>query len=101
MSSASAARRGQPDLFGPEPQGDLFGSDPAPAAYRPDPDRVRRRLARILGEARAAEKMPWEPTQLSLYRIIVPQMSLWLPDEEAAQWRLDFERELSRLQQAD
>lgn len=100
MSSASPVRRPQGDLFGPEPQADLFGPDPAPA-YRPDPDRVRRRLARILGEARAAAKMPWEPTQLSLYRTIVPQMTLWLPEDEAARWRLDFDRELTRLDRGD
>ena len=82
-----------------EPQPDLFGPAPAPA-YRPDPDKVRRRLLKILAEARAAAATPWERSQLSLYRIIFPQMSLFLPEEEGAQLRLEFEAELARLEAA-
>lgn len=89
-----------PDLFAPEPEPDLFGAEAARPACRPDPDRVRRRLERILAEARGFGTMPWEPTQLSLYRTIVPQMTLWLPDDEAAQWRLDFETEMARFEEA-
>jgi len=40
------------DLFQDDAQPDLFGSEPAPA-YRPDPDKVRARLHKILAEARA------------------------------------------------
>lgn len=95
--------RPQADLFAPVPgekQPDLFGPATEPAAYQPDPDKVRRRLERIVGEARAAASMPWDGSKLSLYRTIVPQMALWLPEEEAAQWRLDFEQELDRLEAA-
>ena len=95
--------RPQADLFAAapgEPQPDLFGPAPASPAYRPDLDKVRRRLERIVGEARAAASMPWDWAKLSLYRTIVPQMALWLPEEEAAQWRLDFEQELERLEAA-
>jgi hypothetical protein len=93
------ARHNQPDLFG-DSQPELFAGDAAPVAYHPDPDRVRRRLRRILAEARAAATVPWEPTRAGLYRTIVPQMTLSLPDEEAAQWRLDFEAEMARLDEA-
>jgi hypothetical protein len=92
-------RHNQSDLFG-DPQSELFPAEAGPVAYRPDPDRVRRRLQRILAEARGASAMPWEPTQLSLYRTIVPQMTLSLPEEEAAQWRFDFETEVARLEEA-
>jgi hypothetical protein len=88
-----------PDFFEEEAQPDLFGAEPAPA-YRPDPDKVRRRLEKILAEARAAQKMPWEPTTVSLYRTIFPQMTNWLPEDEGAQLRFDFETELARLQAA-
>jgi hypothetical protein len=82
-----------------EPQPDMFG--PAPVqVYRPDPEKVRRRLHSMLAEARAAKTMPWERTTLALYRTIFPQMSNWLPEEEAAQLRLDFEVELKRLEAA-
>jgi hypothetical protein len=87
-----------PDLFDDERQGDLFGAESF--AYRPDPDKVRARLHKILAEARAADAVPWGPTRLSLYRTIVPQMAGFLPDEEGAQLRFEFEQELARLEAA-
>ena len=92
-------RAGQPDFFGEEEQPDLFG-DSRPPVYRPDPDKVRARLHKILGEARAAQRLPWEPTRVSLYRTILPQMTLWLPEDEGAQLRFEFETELVRLDAA-
>lgn len=80
----------QPDLFA--------GQAPGPAPWRPDPDKVRARLERILGEARAAQTVPWERSQASLYRTIVPDMTRWLPDEEAAAWRAEFDAQMARLQ---
>jgi hypothetical protein len=93
------ARHNQPDLFG-DPQAELFAADSAPVVYRPDPDRVRRRLGRILSEARTAQTLPWDRSRADLYRMIVPQMTLSLPEEEAAQWRFDFEAEMERLEAA-
>jgi hypothetical protein len=72
---------------------------PAPV-YRADPDKVRARLHKILAEARAAEVVPWENARTSLYRTIFPQMTRWLPDEEAAQLRFEFEAEMERLKAA-
>jgi hypothetical protein len=94
------ARTGEPDLFETEDQADLFGPEAAPPAYRPDPDKVRARLHKILAEARAAQKLPWEPTTVSLYRTIFPQMANWLPEDEGAQLRFEFETELARLKAA-
>jgi hypothetical protein len=91
--------RSQLDLFEPDAQPDLFGAPDVPA-YRPDPDKVRSRLHRILAEARAAQAMPWEPTTVSLYRLIFPQMTQYLPEEEGAQLRFAFEVELERLKAA-
>ena len=89
-------RHDQPDLFGGT-QTELFDAEPAPKVFRGDPDRVRARLEAILAQARAADAVPWDRNQLRVYRTIVPQMTLWLPEDEAAQWRLDFETELERL----
>ena len=89
----------QPNLFGGDAQDDLFGAD-LPPAYRPDPDKVRRRLEKILAEARAAQKLPWKPTTVSLYRTVFPQMTDWLSKEEGAQLRFEFETELARLEAA-
>lgn len=82
------ARTGQPDLFGAE----------AAPAYRTNPDKVRARLHKILSQARAAQTSPWEPTRVSLYRTIFPQMTLWLPEDEGAQLRFEFETEMARLE---
>ena len=82
------------------PQLDLFGGEAAPV-YRPNLDKVRARLQKILAEARAAQAMPWEPTQLSLYRKIFPQMTHFLPEEEVrAIAQFWFEQELARLKAA-
>ena len=75
------APNGQSDLFRVEEQPDLFGHS-RPPAYRPDPDKVRARLYKILAEARRAQRLPSEPTRVSLYRTIFPQMTLWLPEDE-------------------
>jgi hypothetical protein len=93
------AQSDNPDDAPEEMQADLFGAPDVPA-YRPDPDKVRSRLHRILAEARAARAMPWEPTTVSLYRTIFPQMTQYLPEDEGAQLRFQFEEELARLQAA-
>ena len=93
------AQDGEPDFFDNDTQRDLFGSAPAPA-YRPDPDKVRSRLHKILAEARAAETLPWEPTTVSLYRTIFPQMAGFLPADEGAQLCFQFDEELARLKAA-
>jgi hypothetical protein len=87
-------------LFETEPQAELFKPDEAPPAYRRDPDDVRARLHRILAEARAAETLPWDRDKLLVYRTIFPQMTGWLPEEEAAQLRFEFEAEMARLKAA-
>ncbi|MGH6812985.1 MAG: hypothetical protein ACREDM_11805 [Methylocella sp.] len=93
------AHTGQPDLFVTESQPGLSGAEAAPA-YRPDPGKVRARPHKILAEARAARTPPWEPTRVSLYRAIFPQMTLFLPEDEAAQLRFEFEAEMARLETA-
>jgi hypothetical protein len=93
------ARSSQPDRFVTELQSDLFGAEATPA-YHPNPDKVRARLHKVLAEARAAQTSPWEPARVSLYRTIFPQMTLWLPEDEAAQLRFEFEAEMARLETA-
>lgn len=93
----------QTDLFG-APQPDLFANEPAPVraqrSYEPSHDQVRAHLEHILTQARAASTLPWDARKTGFYKAVVPQMTLWLPDEEAAQWRLDFDREIERLEAA-
>jgi hypothetical protein len=80
-------------------QADLFGPAPQPA-FKPDPDKVRRRLDSLLAEARAASVVPWSPAILSLYREIFPRMSGYLTADEGAQYCFEFETELARLEAA-
>jgi hypothetical protein len=90
----------QLNMFPEENESDLFGEDTATPEYRADPDSVRAELYKILAEARAAQKLPWEPKTALLYRTIFPQMTNWLPDEEGAQLRFEFETEIKRLEAA-
>ena len=83
----------------PGQQPDLFGAAPA-QSYHPDPAKVRAELHGILSEARSAKVVPWDRARLKLYRTIFPQMTNWLPDEEGAQLRFEFETELARLEAA-
>jgi hypothetical protein len=94
------SRSQQPDLFGEEPEAELFDEDAAPFQYRPDPEKVRARLHSILAEARSAQKLPWEPARVALYQTIFPQMTNWLPRDEAAQLCFEFEAEMVRLKAA-
>jgi len=89
----------QGDLFGNDRPDDLFEDRPT-SVYRADPDEVRADLYKILAEAQAAQTMPWEPRRLTLYQTIFPQMTNWLPREEAAQLCFEFESELARLKAA-
>ena len=93
------ASRNQLDLFGSN-EPDLFDEDAPTIYYHGDPDRVRARLHRLIAEARAADTVPWDEESVRLYRKIVPQMVLWLPEEEAAQLCFDFEAEMRRLKAA-
>lgn len=94
------APKDQPDLFNAAPQADLFGGGAAQPTYRPDLDKVRARIQRILGVAKAAHTFPWDMSRASLYRTIFPQLTHWLPEDEGARLRREFEAELARLQAA-
>lgn len=89
------------DLFGFRTnQGDLFANEPArnDGVVSADPEFVRARLHKMLAEARAADASPpWNERTTRLYQVIFPQMTNWLPDDEAAQLRFEFQGEMERL----
>lgn len=99
MSRVSAPS--QSDLFG-LPQPDLFADGPDPIrpapCYAPDPDQVRGHLDHILTQARTASALPWDARKTGFYKQVVPQMTRWLPEDEAARWRGAFAREIERLE---
>ena len=78
---------------------ELFGGEPGPA-YGLDPDEMRAHLHALLAQARAAQTMPWSPIDANLNRQLFPQMTFWLPEEEGAQLRFEFETEFARLDAA-
>ncbi len=86
----------QDDFFSSGPQGDLFGPPPR-VSYAPKPETVRSQLLALLDEMRAADAMPWTEKDCRLYKKIFPQMTNWLPEDEAGQLRFAFEAELARL----
>lgn len=92
------------DLFGyTAPQGDLFTQEPArnPGLAAADPHDIRTRLHKMLSEARAATSAPpWNERTTRLYQLIFPQMTDWLPKEEAEQLRHAFLQEMQRLTKA-
>lgn len=90
----------QTDFFIDDTQEELFDEANYAPVYHPNPERVRARLYNILAEARAASTLPWDARRVSFYRTIFPQMTLSLPEEEAAQLRFEFEEELVRLKAA-
>ncbi len=87
----------QLNLFGEE-EPELPGFDAS--AYRPDPEKVRAELVAVLAKARAAERLPWDARRTLYWRTVFPQMTNWLPDEEAAQLRFAFDVEMRRLDAA-
>ena len=93
------SRHDQLDLFG-ENQLELPGVEGTAAVYRADPDKVRAELLRVLAQARAATSFPWDARRTLYWRTVFPQMTNWLPDEEAAQLRFEFDTEIRRLEAA-
>ena len=88
----------QSDMSNEQEQGDLFGALTVPA-YRPEPQRVRRRVDRILAELRAEESArDWPFGRISFFRMVFPKLTCWLPEEEAAHLEAQFEAEMARLE---
>lgn len=77
-----------------------LGDKPASGAYEPNLDEIREDLHAILDEARGvtAEAL-WDERTYRYNKVVFPQMSRWLPEEEAAQLCFEFAREIERIEQ--
>jgi hypothetical protein len=65
-----------------------------------DTELIRRRLVRLLTEAREAQVMPWSDRDARMWQTVFPQMAGWLPDDEAGQLCFEFMSEIKRLKAA-
>ena len=96
----------QIDLFGHSPaQGSLFGAGDGQMRVprdrtTPDPNEIRQRLSALLQKAKNAETMPWSDRDARMWQTVFPNMAKWLPADEAAQLRFQFEQEIERLSKA-
>ena len=81
-------------------QGSLFGDGrmgPPSRTSLPDPQAIRVKLGRLLETLRASETMPLSDRDLRMWQTVVPNMTRWLPDDEADAIRTEFAHELERL----
>ena len=76
-----------------------LGDGPASASYEPSLDEVREDLAEILASARAVtEEALWDERTYRYNKVVFPQMSRWLPDDERDQLCFAFFQELERIE---
>jgi hypothetical protein len=80
-------------LFG---EGDDRLQAPAPKPVDHEA-RARAKLTRVLEQARAADRLPWDERNTRMWRTVFPQMARWLPAEEAERMKAEFFGELDRL----
>lgn len=81
-------------------QGSLFGEGrmtPPRRSSTPDPDAIRRRLEQLLATLRTAQTMPLCERDVRMWAAVVPNMTKWLPSDEAKAIRVAFEQEVERL----
>lgn len=77
-----------------------LGDKPASGAYEPNLDEIREDLHAILEDARrVTAEAPWDERTYRYNKVVFPQMSRWLPEEEAAQLCFEFSREIERIEQ--
>lgn len=81
-------------------QGSLFGDGRMAAPARtsePDPQAIRGRLGRLLETLRESESMPLSDKDVRMWHTVVPNMTRWLPDDEADAIKSEFATEMERL----
>ncbi len=76
-----------------------LGQAVAERSFEPDRDEVRGDLHDILDSARAVTAVSlWDRRTYQYNKVIFPQMSRWLPDDERDQLCFEFSRELERIE---
>ena len=85
--------------FGHAQLGLDLGEQPGVRNYAPDEDDVRDDLKGILASARAVTAVSlWDRRTYLYNKVVFPQMSRWLPDQERDQLCFEFSLELNRIE---
>lgn len=89
----------QKDISDPAQLGFGFAEGRKAESSEPDRDEVREDLQTILASARAvtADNL-WDQRTYRYNKIVFPQMTRWLPDDERDQLCFEFFRELERIE---
>lgn len=76
-----------------------LGEKPSQESWLPDPDEIREDAQAILASARAvtAENM-WDQRTYRYNKVVFPNMTRWLPDDEREQLCFEFFKELERIE---
>jgi hypothetical protein len=80
---------------------DLYGVTPQQLRDQSwvDPEEVRAEVLELLRIAREArDQAPWDHRIHRFYEMVFPQMTRWLPADEAERLCLEFGEELERLE---
>jgi hypothetical protein len=87
------------ESVGPAQLGFDLGEQPKAVRYVPNLAEIREDLAEILASARAvtAESL-WDTRTYRYNKVVFPQMSRWLPDDERDQLCCEFFRELEHIE---
>lgn len=76
-----------------------LGDAPTGGGDEPNLAEIREDLAEILASARNVTALaPWDGRTYRYNKIVFPQMTRWLPDDEAAQLCFQFAREMERIE---
>lgn len=78
-------------------QFELFQRSERATSATPSVDKVRARIDAVLAQLESADALPWTESELQHWSVVLPQMTNWLPPEEAEIARSRFHTELGRL----
>ena len=63
----------------------------------PDPALIRAKVRAVIDELRGATEMPWDARELGYHKVVMPQTTRWLSDDERAELLREFDAEVARL----
>ncbi|MDP9055808.1 MAG: hypothetical protein M3N34_00540 [Pseudomonadota bacterium] len=89
----------QDDTSNPEQLGFDLGEKASPKGYEPNLVEIREDLDLILQSARSVTAdSVWDHRTYRYNKVVFPQMTRWLPDDEAKQLCFEFFKELERIE---